>query len=255
MKQSIQFFGTCLIDLLYPRAGLAAMTLLRDLGQAVSFPRQQTCCGQPAWNSGQRDQALAVARAQLAGLRGDGPILLPSASCAGMFRKHWPRLFAGQPDEAQAKAISSRVFELCEFLVDQLDFRPRDQGEPVRVVVHHSCSARRELGVAPQLAEVLARLDKVETVEPEMAEECCGFGGTFSVKQPAISGDMVGDKTRHIRATGAEILVSQDFGCLMNIGGALAKQGTGPRPLHIAEFLLQRTDPTAFARLSQVTDA
>jgi L-lactate dehydrogenase complex protein LldE len=237
----VLFFGTCLIDLLFPQAGLSAMRLLREAGVRVIYPRGQTCCGQPAWNSGYREEARRVARTQLDALAGDRAVVVPSGSCAGMLRVHYPSLFAGTPDEARAKALAGRVYELTEFLVRALDWHPKDLGPPLRVAVHHSCSARRELCVADAAAELLRRLDRVEAVEPDHGWECCGFGGTFAIKQPELSAAMAADKTQAIAATGAAVLVSQDSGCLMNLGGTFVRQGAGPRAMHIAELLWERT--------------
>ncbi|MGB5640930.1 MAG: (Fe-S)-binding protein [Sedimenticolaceae bacterium] len=239
--ERIYFFGTCLIDLLYPRAGLAGMQLVRRAGVDVILPDDQTCCGQPAFNSGYRDEALAVARAQLACFEHEIPVVVPSGSCAGMIKHHWPELFAGQPDEARALAVAQRTYELTEFLVDVLEVDLTDLGEPIRIAIHTSCSARREMGVADRIQSLVAQLDRVEVLVQEREAECCGFGGTFSIKQADISGAMVKDKTDSLRATGASRVISQDCGCLMNIGGAFEHQGDGPATQHIAEFLLERT--------------
>jgi L-lactate dehydrogenase complex protein LldE len=242
---AVYVFGTCLIDILFPQAGLCAMRLLRRAGVRVIYPQAQTCCGQPAYNSGYREEARRVARVQLAAFPLDLPIVVPSASCGGMLRVHYPELFAGTPDQARAEALSRRVYELTEFLVRVLDLSVADLGPAVRVALHNSCSARREMGVADATTALLGRLTQVEVVEPERATECCGFGGTFAVKQPEISAAMTGDKADAIAATGAEILVSQDCGCLMSLGGTFARRaetgGAGPRVMHIAEFLWSRT--------------
>lgn len=238
---SIYFFGTCLVDLFYPEAGLAGMQLIEDEGVRVIFPQGQSCCGQPAWNAGYRDEARAVAAAQLSLFTRDIPIVVPSASCAGMMQEHYPALFRGTPQEAQALAVSRRIVELTAFLVDVLQIRLHDLGEPVRAAIHSSCSALREMRVGDRIESLVAQLAGVEQVEQAYKRECCGFGGTFAVKQPEISGAMVADKTASIRDSGADILVSQDCGCLMNIAGAFDKQGDGPRCLHIAEFLRERT--------------
>jgi L-lactate dehydrogenase complex protein LldE len=238
---AVYFFGTCLIDLLFPRAGLSAMRLLKREGIRVVFPADQTCCGQPAWNSGYRREATEVARLQLDVFGDDLPIVVPSASCAGMMRVHYPEVFAGTPDEERATSFAGRVVELTDFLVRVLDLRPRDLGPPVRVALHNSCSARREMGVAGAALELMGRLEGVEAVEPDHAYECCGFGGTFAVKQPEISAAMASDKAGALAATGARVLVSQDCGCLMNLGGTLARKGGGPEVRHIAEFLWERT--------------
>jgi L-lactate dehydrogenase complex protein LldE len=243
---AVYFFATCLVDLLYPAAGLCGMRLLRREGVEVIYPAGQTCCGQPAFNSGYRAEALAVARAQLACFPRDIPVVVPSGSCAGMIRHHWPELFAGEADAALAQAVAARTFELTEFLVDTLEMRLEDLGQPLRVAVHSSCSARREMGVADRIEALIGQLGRVEIVRHERAAECCGFGGTFAVKLADVSGAMVRDKTDALRATGADLVISQDCGCLMNIGGAFAKQGAGPATRHVAEFLWERTsgEPT-----------
>ena len=239
--EQIYFFATCLVDLLYPKAGLAGMQLIKRAGVDVIFPDDQTCCGQPAFNSGYRDEALVVARAQIACFKRDIPVVVPSGSCTGMIRVHWPELFAGEPDEAQALAVVARTYELTEFLVDVLDVRLKDLGEPIKIAVHTSCAARREAEVGDRIQSLVAQLDGVELLVQEREAECCGFGGTFAVKQADVSGAMVKDKTDALRATGAERVISQDCGCLMNIGGALEHQGDGPVTQHVAEFLLERT--------------
>ncbi len=241
----IYFFGTCLIDLLYPRAGLTAMRLIREAGVQVIFPDSQTCCGQPAFNSGYRDEARAVARSLIRCFPKDISIVVPSGSCAGMMKHHWPELFAGQTDESRALAISKRVYELTEFLVDVLHLQLTDLGPPTRVAIHTSCSARREMGVATHIESLVGQLDNVEIQTQQHKEECCGFGGTFAVKQADISGAMVQDKCDSLRATGAKLILSQDCGCLMNIGGAFEKQqmdgrGNSITAQHIAEFLWER---------------
>lgn len=238
---AVYFFGTCLIDLLYPRVGLSAMRLIAREQIRVIFPQGQTCCGQPAYNSGYREEALRVARLQLDAFPGDLPVVVPSASCAGMLKVHYPELFAGTQDEQRARRLAGRVVELTDFLVGVLDLRPRDLGPPLKVALHNSCSARRELGVAPAALELLGRLANIEAVEPDHAYECCGFGGTFAVKQPEISGAIAADKAKAIAATGARVLVGQDCGCLMNLGGTLARMGQGIEVKHIAELLWERT--------------
>ena len=239
--EKVYFFATCLVDLMYPKAGLAGMQLLKRAGVEVIFPRDQTCCGQPAFNSGYREEALAVARAQLACFKRDIPVVVPSGSCAGMIKHHWPELFEGEADEQRAIDVAARTYELTEFLVDVLDVRLNDLGTPTRIAIHTSCSARREMGVADRIQSLVAQLDSVEVLTQDRESECCGFGGTFAVKQADVAGAMVKDKTDALRATGAERIISQDCGCLMNIGGAFEHQGDGPTTQHVAEFLLERT--------------
>jgi L-lactate dehydrogenase complex protein LldE len=239
--EKVYFFATCLVDLMYPKAGLAGMQLVKRAGVEVIFPRDQTCCGQPAFNSGYREEALAVARAQLACFKRDIPVVVPSGSCAGMIKHHWPELFQGEADEQRATDVAARTYELTEFLVDVLDVRLNDLGTPTRIAIHTSCSARREMGVADRIQSLVAQLDSVEVLTQDRESECCGFGGTFAVKQADVAGAMVKDKTDALRATGAERIISQDCGCLMNIGGAFEHQGDGPTTQHVAEFLLERT--------------
>ena len=237
----VVIFGTCLIDLVFPEAGLAAMRLIRREGVRVHFPQEQTCCGQPAYNAGFRAHAWRVARQQLDVLDGDDPVVVPSASCAGMLREHYPRLFAGTPEQARAEHLAARVVELCDFLHRVLAVRLDDRGPPISVALHQSCSARREMAVAPAAAALLGQLSRVTVLEPDHAEECCGFGGTFAVKAPEISAAMAADKTNAVAATGADLLISQDCGCLLNLDGTARKAGLGFEVRHIAEFLWQRS--------------
>lgn len=238
----VYFFGTCLVDLFFPEAGLAGMELLRRAGLDVVFPQRQSCCGQPARNSGFMEEAREVARAQLDAFPEDWPIVVPSGSCAGMMRVHYPELFEGDRDHARAVAFSGRVYELTWFLVHVLglDTSLVDRGEKVTVTWHGSCHSMREMGVIDEPKRLLAALANVTLAENPREKECCGFGGTFSVRQPEVSAAMVADKIAAIESTGAAQVVSGDCGCLMNIGGALEKAGKPVRPRHIAEFLLER---------------
>jgi L-lactate dehydrogenase complex protein LldE len=239
--EKVYFFATCLVDLLYPEAGLAGMQLIRREGVEVVFPQDQTCCGQPAWNSGYRDEARQVALRQLACFNEDYPIVVPSGSCAGMMRHHYPELFRDHQDQGRAAAFSNRVYELTEFLVHVLRISLNDLGAPVKVALHTSCSARREMGVADDHENLLKQLSNVELLQQARKEECCGFGGTFAVKHPAISAEMVGEKADAIVATGADLLISGDCGCLMNIGGHLEHRGESAQSRHIASFIWERT--------------
>lgn len=238
---AVYYFGTCLADLFFPAAGLAGIKLLQAQGIEVIFPPAQSCCGQPAYSAGRTEEARAVARAQLGQFPKHIPIVVPSGSCGGMIKAHWHALFAGTPDEAAAEHVSARVIELTQFLVDVLDYQPTDLGAPVRVTWHGSCHSMRLMGVGDQPKELLRRMKNVELVEVSRERECCGFGGVFSVRQPEISSAMVTDKADAIKATGASCVVSGDCGCLLNIGGALEKRGEAIRPVHIAEFLWERT--------------
>jgi L-lactate dehydrogenase complex protein LldE len=236
----VYFFGTCLIDMCYPQAGLAGIELLQRAGVQVVFPQGQSCCGQPAYNSGFPAEAKAVARRQLKSFAKDYPIVVPSGSCAGMLKHHYPVLFAEEPEVDEAKRFAGRAFELSEFLVRVLAVRLEDRGQPIKVTWHSSCHATREMGIIGDSKALLRQLDKVELIELQNERECCGFGGTFSIKQPAISAAMVGDKIADIEQTGATRVLSGDCGCLLNIGGALEYRKIPVATQHIAEFILER---------------
>ncbi len=241
MRNAVYFYGTCLVDLFYPEAGMAGIELLRRAGLEVIFPQAQTCCGQPAFNSGYAADARAVARAQVALFREPWPVIVPSGSCAAMMRCHYPGLFAGEPDLPAVVALAGRVHELTEFLVDVLGVELVDRGLPVRVAWHASCHALRELGAGEQPKALLGQLANVELVPLARERECCGFGGTFSVRFPEVSAAMVADKADDVAATGAAELLAADCGCLLNIAGRLARTGSTVRARHIAEFLWERT--------------
>jgi L-lactate dehydrogenase complex protein LldE len=238
---AVYYYGTCLVDLFYPEAGLSGIRLLEREGIRVIFPPGQTCCAQPAYNCGYHDDARAVARRQIALFPKPYPIVVPSGSCAAMMKHHYPELFAGDPFQSQAEALASRVFELTEFLADVLDVRLSDRGEKVRVTWHSSCHALRELEIAEEPKKLLAQLNNVELVSLARERECCGFGGTFAVREPEISAAMVEDKAEDAVATGASVLLSGDGGCLLNIGGRLEARGEKIRSRHVAEFLWERT--------------
>jgi len=240
--RTVYFFGTCLMDMIYPDAGMAAIRMLQREGIRVVFPPEQSCCGQPAYNSGFPEEARAVARRQLRAFSKNYPIVVPSGSCAGMLKHHYPHLFDGQPESRDVQWFSSRVFEFSEFLVRVLRIRLTDLGPPVRVTWHGSCHGRREMGVTEDSKSLIRQLKRVELTEIEREYECCGFGGTFAVKQPAISTAMVQDKVEDIRKTGASRVISGDCGCLMNITGAMEAQGIAITGQHLADFLWERTN-------------
>ena len=240
MKE-VYFYATCLVDLFFPDAGMAGIELLQAAGVRVIFPEGQTCCGQPAYNCGYWEEARDVARSQVALFPKDIPVILPSGSCAGMMKNHYPELFHGQPEEAQVRAFSSRVFELTQFLVNELDVKLQDLGEPVKVTWHSSCHAVRDLGLVGEPKQLIAQLSNVELAPLTREHECCGFGGTFSVRQPEISGAMSCDKAADAEATGASVVLSTDGGCLLNVNGTLEAKKSPLRVQHIAEFLWERT--------------
>ncbi|WP_114417118.1 (Fe-S)-binding protein [Marinospirillum perlucidum] len=238
--QKVYFYATCLVDLFYPEAGMAGVQLLEREGIEVIFPEKQTCCGQPAYSSGFNDQAREVILPQLGLFPEDYPVVVPSGSCAGMMRKHYPELFAGTPQQSQAEALAGRTWELTDFLLRVCNLRLEDQGQPVKVAMHTSCSARREMGIAEVGPALLQQLDQVELVEQARPAECCGFGGTFAVRHEEISGAMVQDKAEALAAAGAEEFVTTDCGCLMNIAGYSEKQQLPLKGEHILSFLWKR---------------
>lgn len=245
----VYFFATCVVDQFFPGAGMDAITLLERQGIRVHFPEEQTCCGQPGYTSGFPDEARKVAAHQLTLFPNDWPVVVPSGSCAGMMKHHYPTLFAKDPArQTAAEKLSARIYEFTQFLVEVLDFKPEDIGGECTVVLHTSCSARREMGVHLTGRRLLGDLAHVTVAQQDHEAECCGFGGTFSVKQPEISAAMVEDKLKALQATGAERVVSADCGCLMNILGHAAwkdQQAGRSKPSlpgeHIATFLLRRT--------------
>jgi L-lactate dehydrogenase complex protein LldE len=228
------------MDAVYPDAGMAAIRLLKSQGVEVVFPQAQSCCGQPAYNAGFVDEAREVARQQLRVFQKPWPIVVPSGSCAGMMHCHYPELFAGDPMAPAVTRFSAQVFELSEYLRHVLNVRLDDGGPPLTVTWHSSCHAMREMGVTEDAKALIRQLKNVRLVELEKEFECCGFGGTFAVKQPALSAAMVQDKVADICQTGATRVISTDCGCLMNIGGVMQKQGLPIKGQHIAEFLWER---------------
>jgi L-lactate dehydrogenase complex protein LldE len=237
---AVYYFGTCLIDMFYPEAGMAGLNLIRREGIRVIFPQEQTCCGQPAYNSGFFKEAKKVALKQMRLFTEDYPVVVPSGSCAGMMKHHYPYLFAEDSNIEAVKRFSNRIVELSEFLVQVLKIKLKDRGRPVKVTWHSSCHALREMGVIEDSKSLIRQLKNVELVELQNENECCGFGGTFAVKQPDLSGAMVADKVEDIRQTGALRLLSGDCGCLLNISGAMAYQNLPIKGQHLAEFIWER---------------
>ena len=237
----VYYFGTCLMDMFYPEAGIAGIKLIQSQGVNVIFPPEQSCCGQPAYNSGFPAEAMDVARKQIEIFHKSYPIVVPSGSCAGMMKHHYPELFANDPDLDRVKEFSARIFELTEFLVHVLNISLEDQGSPVKVAWHSSCHALREMQVTDDSKSLIRQLNNVELIELQHEEECCGFGGTFALKYPEISEAIVKDKTQDVIQTGASHLLTGDCGCLMNITGALNFQNNKVNGQHIAEFLWERT--------------
>jgi len=232
---------TCLVDLVRPAIGFAAVKLLEDAGCTVEVPRQ-TCCGQPAFNSGDRRNARAIAEQVIAAFAPFDYVVVPSGSCAGMLKVHYPELFHGDPDwMPRVDAFCAKSFELVSFLVDVLKIDRIPARFPAIVTYHDGCSGLRELGIRAQPRKLLAGVDGLTLTELHDADACCGFGGTFCVKYPDISNAIVAKKADHIAATGADTLLAGDLGCLMNMAGKLQRAGYSVRARHIAEVLAGMT--------------
>jgi L-lactate dehydrogenase complex protein LldE len=236
---------TCLVDLFRPSVGFAAVRLLEQAGCTVAVPRAQTCCGQPAYNSGDRADAKAIARQVIEACAGYDYVVAPSGSCAGMVKVHYPELFADEPAILPlAQELAARTYELVSFLVDVRGMDRVTAHWPRRATYHDACSGLRELGVKNQPRRLLASVDGLQLTELSGAEVCCGFGGTFCIKYPEISDKMVTDKAADIAATGADAVLAGDLGCLLNIAGKLSRRGSNIEVRHIAEVLADMTADT-----------
>jgi L-lactate dehydrogenase complex protein LldE len=241
----VALFVTCLVDLFRPSVGFAAVKLLEDAGCIVEVPEAQSCCGQPGYNSGDRADALAIARQVIATFGRYDYVVVPSGSCGGMIKTHYPTLFADDPAMGeQAKALAARTYELVSFLADVLK-RDRVEARYAGIVTYHdACSGLRELGVKEQPRRLLRSVAGLTLKEMAAPEVCCGFGGTFCVKYPEISDKMVSDKAADIAATGADTLLCGDMGCLLNMAGKLARLGKPVAVRHVAEVLADMTEAT-----------
>ncbi|MFI4947566.1 MAG: (Fe-S)-binding protein [Alphaproteobacteria bacterium] len=234
---------TCLIDLFRPSVAFAAVALLEAAGYTVEVPRAQTCCGQPAYNSGDRADAKRIARQVIAAFAGYDYVVAPSGSCAGMVRLHYPQLFADEPAmRVAAEELAARTWELVSFLVDVRGMDRVTARWAKSATYHDGCSGLRELGIKAQPRKLLASVEGLDLTELPGAEVCCGFGGTFCVKYPEISDKMVTDKAAEIAATGADCVLAGDLGCLLNIAGKLTRLGSPVEVRHIAEVLAGMTD-------------
>ena len=237
----VALFVTCLVDLHRPTVGFAAIRLLEQAGCQVEVPRAQTCCGQPAYNSGDRETARDLARSILEAFGGYDYVVVPSGSCGGMLRHHLPTLFEDDPNlRTRAEALAERTHELVSFLTDVMGLERVAGAASGTVTYHDSCSGLRELGIKAQPRRLLTGLGLTikEMAEPEV---CCGFGGTFCVKYPEISTRMVADKAADIAQSGAETLLAGDLGCLLNMAGRLKREGSAVKARHVAEVLAGMT--------------
>jgi len=249
MSQSrprVALFVTCLVDLYRPTVGFAAIRLLEQAGCEVEVPPTQTCCGQPAYNAGDRATAQDLARAVIDAFQGFDYVVAPSGSCAGMIAHHYPSLFGDDPQyRAKAEALAARTHELVSFLADVMEAKGVQARYEGSVTYHDSCSGLREMGVKAQPRALLATVEGLRLTEMADPEICCGFGGTFCVKYPDISTRMVTDKCRDVQATGASTLLAGDLGCLLNMAGRLKREGSRVKVRHVAEVLAGMTQDVA----------
>jgi L-lactate dehydrogenase complex protein LldE len=249
-RPRVGLFVTCLVDLFRPSVGFAAVKLLEDAGCTVVVPEMQTCCGQPAFNSGDSADAREIAKRTIILFEDFDYVVAPSGSCGGMLKEHYAELLAGEPAWAQrARHMAARTYELVSFLHDVRGMKKVDARYDGTITYHDSCSGLRELGVKAQPRALLAGVAGARLKELPGAETCCGFGGTFCVKYPEISDKMAGEKAQDILKTGADTLLAGDLGCLMNMAGKLKRLAMeeGARPVkvrHVAEVLAGMTDET-----------
>lgn len=242
-RPRVALFVTCLVDLHRPSVGFAAIRLLEQAGCDVEVPLAQTCCGQPAYNSGDRRTARDLARGIVDAFAGFDYVVVPSGSCGGMIAHHFPALFDDDPNLlARAEALGAKTYELVQFLTDVMHLETVAAAYDGVATYHDSCSGLRELGIKAQPRALLASVQGLELREMTDPDVCCGFGGTFCVKYPDISTRMVSDKAADIAATGADTLLAGDLGCLLNMAGRLSREGKAIRVRHIAEVLAGITD-------------
>lgn len=242
----VALFVTCLVDLIRPQIGFASVKLLEEAGCDVFVPGTQTCCGQPAWNSGDRETAKRLARTTIRALEGHDYVVVPSGSCGATIAKDYEQMFdEGDPWRERSRALGERTYELVCFLTDVLKVEKMPVATEISVTYHDSCSGLRSLGIREQPRRLLASIDGLALREMQEAEVCCGFGGTFCVKYPDISNVMVADKTRHAAETGADLVLAGDLGCLMNIAGKARREGRPFRARHVVEVLAGDLDGPA----------
>ncbi len=237
-RPRVALFVTCLVDSMRPNIGFASIALLEAAGCEVVVPQRQTCCGQPAFNSGADHATVAIARQTIEVFEPFDYLVAPSGSCGGMIKAHYPELFAADPVWGpRAKALAERTYELLSFHVDVRGFKPQGVACKASAAYHDSCSGLREMGVKAQPRALLGAVEGLELRPLEGDETCCGFGGTFWVKYSNISNSIVGEKAENIVASGADLLLGGDLGCLMNMAGKLHREGAKTRVFHAAEIL------------------
>jgi L-lactate dehydrogenase complex protein LldE len=246
--RNVALFVTCLVDLNRPSVAFAAIKLLEQAGCTIMVPEAQTCCGQIAYNSGDRMSTKAIATQVIRAFKGFDYVVAPSGSCAGMIKHHYPELFKDDPTMmVELEELSNRTYELVSFLTDICGFSPDGVSLDKSLTYHDSCSSLREMKVKDQPRQLLGAVDGLEIREAADREVCCGFGGTFCLKYSEISGEMVDNKVNNLLATKADILAAGDMGCLMNIAGRLKRRGEDMKVLHVAEVLAGMGDGPGLA--------
>ncbi|VEF49844.1 lactate utilization protein A [Bacillus freudenreichii] len=236
----VSLFITCLADVFYPEVGMDVVEVLERAGCEVDFPEEQTCCGQPAYSTGYLEDAKEAMKQMMTAFADSEYVVTPSGSCAYMF-KEYPEFFKGDPEWAgKAKSLADKTYEFSQFLVDVLKMEDMGAAFEGRATYHKSCHMTRLLGVKDAPFTLLKNVEGLELEPLPRSQDCCGFGGTFSVKMGDISSAMVDEKVEHIKETGADVLIGGDCGCLMNIGGRIEREGLPVRVMHLAEVLNKR---------------
>ncbi|BAU29449.1 L-lactate dehydrogenase complex protein LldE [Aneurinibacillus soli] len=234
----VSLFITCLSDVFFPQVGQSVVEVLERLGVEVDFPAAQTCCGQPAYNSGYQKDAAKAARQMITAFQKSEYVVAPSGSCVTMIRREYPELLKDDPTWHQAAVeLAAKTYEFSEFIVKVLGVEKLEGELPANATYHHSCHMSRSLGIKAEPGKLLAGMKGLHMEELPYCQDCCGFGGTFSAKMSEISEAMVDEKVQHIEETGAELLIGSDMGCLMNIGGRLQRTGKSVKVMHVAEVL------------------
>jgi len=237
----VSLFITCLVDQFFPDVGMSVVSVLRKLGVEVDFPGEQTCCGQPAFNSGFTIDSRELAKRFIGIFENSEYVVAPSGSCTSMVKVFYPELFKDDPDwHKRAESLASRTYEFTEFLVNVLKVEDVGSSYHGKVALQQSCHLLRELNVRSEPQCLLRSVKGIEVVELERAETCCGFGGLFSVKYPHISGSILQDKIDSVEKSGADVVVASDVGCLMHIAGGLSRQSSAATTMHIAELLAKK---------------
>lgn len=252
-RPRVGLFVTCLVDLVRPQVGLAAVKLLEQAGCSVEVPAAQTCCGQPAWNAGADTHATDIARQVIDAFAGYDYVVVPSGSCAGMLKLHYPEALGGDPNYAgKARALAARTHELMSFLVNVRGMTNIAASFEGAVCYHDSCSSLREMGVKEEPRQLMARVIGLSLVELKEPQVCCGFGGLFCVKYPEISERMADDKIADAQSTGASTLTGGDLGCLLHLAGRMERSGKSLRVRHLAEILANMGNEPALGEPADV---